>query len=372
MIGSEPVFAVSEAVAVLNQTFESIYPTMTIVGELASFKIAKNRWLYADLKDDNAKMRLFGTIYQLPGPLEDGMMIEVVAEPRLHPQFGFSLNVRSIRPVGEGSIKKAANLLQAKLEKEGLFAIERKRQIPYAPNRVGLIASEQSAAYADFMKILQARWQGVEIELYDATVQGESAPDSLIRALQYFNQQPDPQDVLVMIRGGGSVDDLSAFNVEQVTRAVASSRIPTVVAIGHEVDVSLAELAADLRASTPSNAAELLFPDKKDISHRLALQAKNLRDSTYQQLLAREERLQDYSRTLQLQLKAIFDKKSQTLDHASSLLESVHPKATLKRGYALIQSEGKLISSILHLKKEQIVTITVQDGSAQAVIERVQ
>lgn len=100
---SDPVFTVAQAVAVINQTLETVYPTITIVGELAEFKIAKGRWLYADIKDEDAKLRLFGTIYQMPGPLEDGMMVEIVGEPRLHPQFGFSINLRSIRPVGEGS-----------------------------------------------------------------------------------------------------------------------------------------------------------------------------------------------------------------------------------------------------------------------------
>jgi exodeoxyribonuclease VII large subunit len=372
MVGSEPTFSVSEAVAVLNQTLESLYPTITIVGELANYKIAKNRWVYADIKDDIAKLRCFGTIYQLPGPLEDGMLVEIVAEPRLHPQFGFSLNMRSIRPIGEGSIKKAANLLQAKLEKEGLFAPERKRTIPYAPTKVGLIASEQSAAYADFMKILNARWSGVEIELFDATVQGESAPESLIAALQYFNQQSEPQDVLVMIRGGGSADDLSAFSVEQVTRAVAGSRIPTVVAVGHEVDVSLAELAADLRASTPSNAAELLFPDKNEIKKQLVLQQKNLRDSVFQFLENKSQTLQESKSNLQTYVESYLENKSQELKHAVSLLESVHPKATLKRGYALMQSQGKLITSIKQLKVGADIQLTVQDGSANAVVKEVQ
>lgn len=372
MVGSEPTFSVSEFVAVLNQTFDSIFPTVTIIGELANYKIAKGRWLYADIKDDSAKLRCFGTVYQLPGPLEDGMMIEIVAEPRFHPQFGFSLNLRSIRPVGEGSIKKAANLLQVKLESEGLFALERKRPIPFAPVKVGLIASEQSAAYADFMKILNARWQGVEIELYNVTVQGDSAPESLIQALQYFNQQSEPQEVIVMIRGGGSADDLSAFSVEQVTRAVAGSRIPTVVAIGHEVDISLSELAADLRASTPSNAAELIFPDKKNIIKQLELRQKNLQDSVYQYLDTRTNALQESKKHLYYFVDSILDEKSKSLDYAKALLNSVHPKSTLKRGYAMIQSAGKLVSSVSQLHPGQEILITVQDGSAKASIKEVQ
>ena len=372
MVGTDPTFSVSELVAVLNQTFESIFPTVTIIGELANYKIAKNKWIYADIKDDNAKLRCFGTIYQLPGPLEDGMMIEIVAEPRLHPQFGFSLNLRSIRPVGEGSIKKAANLLQEKLEKEGLFAPERKRPIPYAPERIGLIASEQSAAYADFIKILDARWMGVEVEFYNVSVQGESAPETLIEAMQYFNQQSVPVDVVVMIRGGGSADDLSAFSVEQVVRAVAGSRIPTVVAIGHEVDVSLAELASDLRASTPSNAAELIFPDKNDALRHLNMQKKSLTENINQYIEIRENKLLEISNQFKQIVLNILDSKSHELQRATVMLDSVHPKSTLKRGYALLQHNGKLVSSISLLKIGQEVDITLQDGKAKASIKEVQ
>jgi len=369
---SDPVFSVSGAVAVLNQTLDAIYPTMTIIGELANFKVSKGRWIYADLKDDGSKLRCFGTIYQMPGPLEDGMMLEIVAEPRIHPQFGFSLNIRSMRPVGEGSIRKAADLLRAKLDGEGLFAPERKRHIPYAPARIGLIASEQSAAYADFMKILNARWQGVDVVLYDVQVQGESAPKMLIEALQFFNQQSYPLDVLVMIRGGGSADDLAAFSTEQVTRAVAGSRIPTVVAIGHEVNESLAELAADLRASTPSNAAELLFPDKKEVMKQLLLKKKNLQSGVRQYIESRSVQLLDIQTRLQQQVETALEQKAQSLQHARVLLESVHPKATLKRGYAIIQSGGKLISSVSQLKVNQQIDITLKDGSANACIEKVQ
>lgn len=369
MIGQEPIVGVSEAVAFLNQTLEAVYPTMTVIGELANFKVAKNRWIYADLKDDNAKLRCFGTIYQLPGPLVDGMMIEIVAEPRLHPQFGFNLNIKSMRPVGEGSIKKAANLLQEKLEKEGLFAPERKRLVPYGPVKVGLIASEQSAAFSDFIKILESRWQGVEIELYDVQVQGESAPEAIITGVQYFNQESYPPQVLVLIRGGGSADDLAAFSTEQVTRAVAGSRIPTVVAIGHEVDISLAELAADLRASTPSNAAELLFPDKKEALSQLNIQQRNLSTLVSQKLEQKTSELAELVSSLARGVELILERKSQSLLHAKALLESIHPKATLKRGYALVQLDGKLVSSVKQLQKDKLINLTLKDGESRARVQ---
>src|SRR6266540_4574397 len=183
----EPAFTVSEFVAVLNQTLEYAYPNTVISGEIANFRVSKNRWVYFDLKDEQASVRFFGTIYQLPGPLEDGMVVAVRGVPRLHQQYGFSITVQSIQPVGEGSIKKAAALLEAKLAAEGLFDEERKRALPYPPRRIGLITSGESAAYRDFIKIINARWGGVEIVLLDVQVQGEAAPGQVVRAIEYCN-----------------------------------------------------------------------------------------------------------------------------------------------------------------------------------------
>jgi exodeoxyribonuclease VII large subunit len=366
---TDPIFDVSGAVAVLNQTLEFAYPTITVIGELANFKVSKGRWVYADLKDDVSKLRMFGTVFQMPGPLEDGMMLEVIAEPRLHPQFGFSLYIKSLRPVGEGSIKKAADLLREKLDKEGLFAVERKRAVPHAPSRIGLITSEQSAAYSDFIKILNNRWQGVEIEVFNAQVQGEAAIESIVSGLLYFNQVSEPPEVVVVTRGGGSADDLSAFNSEQVTRAVSASRVVTVVAIGHEIDISLAELAADLRASTPSNAAEMLFPDRHEVSNKLRLLKNNLTDVINQKLDLKSANITEIKSMLLHRVETVLERRSQELHHSKSLLESIHPKSALKRGYALVKKNNKLVSSVKQLSKGSELDIMFYDGNVQAEVQ---
>ena len=148
-----------EFVALINQTLEFALPYAVVEGEVSNFRISKNRWVYFDLKDEQASVKCFGTVYQLPGPIEDGMLMKVSGNARLHPQFGFSLNMQSMMPSGEGSIKKAAALLEAKLQKEGLFDPTHKRRLPYPPDKIGLITSGESAAFADFIKILNARWQ---------------------------------------------------------------------------------------------------------------------------------------------------------------------------------------------------------------------
>jgi exodeoxyribonuclease VII large subunit len=369
---NDVVLGVSDFVALVNQTFAYAYDSVVIVGELANFKISKNKWVYFDLKDELASVRFFGTVYALPGPLEDGMLLEVRGNPRLHPQFGFSITAQSMRPVGEGSIKKAANLLEASLRAEGLFDDERKRPLPYPPRTVGLITSQESAAYADFMKILDARWRGLEVQLIDVQVQGSAALDQILGAIKTFNQMAAPPEVLVLIRGGGSADDLQVFSSEQVTRAVAASRIPVLVAIGHEVDNSLVELAADLRASTPSNAAELLVPDRREVRKSLLEQAKNLTvlmDHVF--AAARTAHREDVTR-----LGRIMDDKLETLrrhiERQKQLAAALSPAAALRRGYAIVRSEKSTnVRSGSQLSAHTNVTVQLFDAIFSAEVNNI-
>lgn len=369
---SDVILSVSDFVALVNQTFEYAYPFVTIVGELANFKISKNKWVYFDLKDETASVRFFGTVYMLPGPLEDGMVLEVQGSPRLHPLFGFSVNAQSIRPVGEGSIKKAANLLEAKLRKEGLFDESRKRLLPYPPKMVGLITSKESAAYADFVKILNQRWRGVEIRLIDVQVQGDAALQQIAEAIGYFNQSAEQPEVLVLIRGGGSADDLQVFSTEQVTRAVAGSRIATLVAVGHEIDVSLAELAADQRASTPSNAAELLVPDRREILDRL--QDRRTRCETYvQDMIAgdRQAVVRAHGLVEDTLDRMIRDVREQHARRAQ-LLHALSPEAALQRGYAIIRdAQGAVVRSGKSLTIRDEVSIQLADARIRAAVKEI-
>lgn len=370
-MSSSPVqLTVSEFVAVLNQTLEYAYSSVTIVGELSNFRISKNKWVYFDLKDEQSSVKFFGTVFQLPGPLEDGMMLQVQGMPRLHNQFGFSVNVSSMLPVGEGSLRKAAELLRAKLEAEGLFDAERKRPIPYPPQTIGLITSGESAAYHDFIKIINQRWAGVQIRLADVQVQGEAAVGQIVAALEQFNAKAETPDVLVLTRGGGSADDLAVFSTEQVTRAVAASRIPTVVAIGHEVDVSLVELAADQRASTPSNAAELLVPDKKAVAAQLVTVRSRLLDMVEQRLRDEQGQLGQQRALLRQHMRHHLEVCGQLLVRSQQLLRALDPNAALARGYAVVRSSGKIIKSVKQLHAGDKLTIQLTDGQIDATVER--
>lgn len=366
MSGDDFVLSVSDFVAVLNQTLEFAYPSVTIVGELANFRVSKNRWVYFDLKDDYASVKFFGTVYQLPGPLEEGMLMQVRGVPRLHQLYGFSVNVQSMLPVGEGSLKKAAALLEQKLRAEGLFDDSRKRPLPYPPRTIGLITSGESAAYVDFTKILNERWGGVEIRLADVQVQGEAAIGQIVRAIEYFNAHADPPEVLVITRGGGSADDLAAFSTEQVTRAVSASRIPTLVAIGHEVDFSLAELAADQRASTPSNAAQLLTPDKLHellvLEDRQAALARALDTN----LASLRDTLQQARTDLTATVESRLADLRRALTNDQRVLKLLNPTAILARGYTLIYMNGKLVTTAKQPKPGDPLTIQLHDGTIHA------
>lgn len=361
---------VSDFVALLNQTLEFAYPDVTIVGELANFRVSKNRWVYFDLKDELASVKFFGTVYQLPGPLEEGMLLKVRGQPRLHQLYGFSVNIQSIQPAGEGTIRRAAELLLAKLQAEGLFDESRKRPLPYPPSRIGLITSRQSAAYADFIKIINSRWQGIDISLIDVQVQGEPASAQIVAAIDQFNAQAEPPETLVIIRGGGSAEDLAAFSTEQVTRAVAASRVPTLVAIGHENDIALAELATDRRASTPSNAAELLVPDRTHVLGALKATVLQLEQAGQRRLQAVRDNLAVQQLLLERSMGQVLTYSRQTLQGHSQLLTAFNPEAVLRRGYAIVRANGQVIRKVKALEGGAIVHVQVAEGRFTAKVEK--
>jgi exodeoxyribonuclease VII large subunit len=251
-----------------------------------------------------------------------------------------------------------------------LFEVERKRLLPYPPATIGLITSRESAAYADFIKILNARWGGVTIRCIDVQVQGEAAPAQISGAIEQFNRSAMPPDVLVLIRGGGSAEDLYAFSTEQVTRAVAASRMPTLVAIGHEVDVSLAELAADRRASTPSNAAELLVPDRTDALRQLGEYSNRLQHTMLGRTQLELQRLQQHDATLTQAVSYAFNNANERLRAARLLLAALNPKNVLQRGYAIVRSAeaGAVLRQVADISSGAIVNVELSDGRFEATV----
>ena len=335
----EVIYSVSDFIATSNDIFEKSFPSVLIEGEISSFKVNQNKFVFFDLKDEDSVLGCFMTVWQLRFPLEDGMKVIAQVKPKLTNWGKFSLTVEKITPKGEGSLKKSLEILKEKLTREGLFDENRKRRIPQDLQKVAVISSTQAAGYADFIKIINERWGGLKIIVAHTQVQGMAASDRIIRAIDFLNSRSELPDVIAIIRGGGSADDLAVFNDEKLVRAVANSRVPIITGIGHEIDQSLCDLAADFAASTPSNVAQILTPNKFD--EMRFLRSKILR--TNDLLLSKIAELKKSNREKNQEirdriLQNILDQKRE-IQAKKRILESYNPQNILAKGYALISGE---------------------------------
>jgi exodeoxyribonuclease VII large subunit len=408
-------YSVSDFIAALNDAFgQELFPAgVTVEGEVAEYRVSQNRWIWFRLKDGEATLECFATVWQLRSPLEDGMQVRVQARPKVHPKSGkFSLNVDRAAPVGEGALRRAFELLRRKLAEEGLFDERRKRELPPYPERIGLIASRESAAYSDFLRILGHRWSGLTVNSLHVQVQGQDAVQDICGAFRYFNEHPELADVIVLTRGGGSLEDLQAFNDEAVVRAVASSRVPVVCGIGHERDESLAEFAADLRASTPTHAAELVAPDRGETAALLASRLDRLddaarrlteryRDRLWRSVSSIQARvsgvtgglrhgLERFERSAAMFVRSLparraasaglarglqrgFDRQRgrarERATQLEKLLRAADPRRPLALGYALVRQAGRLVRLRGGLRPGQELTVEFRDGQVAAEVK---
>lgn len=407
-------FSVSQFVEFLNVALSTaVFPEgVAVEGEVVEYRMSQQKWIWFKLKDESSTVECFATVWQLRTPLEDGMKVRVHGVPKVHPKSGkFSVTVDRVELMGEGALRRAFELLKKKLEAEGLFDVARKRQIPRFPERVGLIASKESAAYGDFMRILGNRWGGLTVKLADVSVQGRDAVSEITDAFRWFNAHPGEVDVLVLTRGGGSLEDLQAFNSEDVARAVFSSAIPVVVGVGHERDESLADYAADVRASTPTNAAELVAPDRRemlalvdggarrmDAAMRGALAGRaDAIDAMTARIEAHARRGIDAFRHAVKDLARHFDRfsagvreRSQSaavlgsrlasvggfwsarlaakLDADLRLLSTLDPRRPLERGYAIVRGPSGLVTDATTMDAGSPVEIQLRKGRLGATV----
>lgn len=364
---SEPlVIGVSDAIALINQTLEYAYPTLTIEGEVSGFKVNKDRYVFFDIKDAEGTLGCFMTVYQLRILIEDGMRVRVAVNPRLTQWGKFSLTVRQIAPVGEGSLKRAFELLRAKLDQEGLFAEERKRPLPTLPGRIGVISSTQAAGYADFIKILNDRWGGIEVVVANTQVQGIDAPAQMVRALEYLNQMAEPPEVIALIRGGGSADDLSAFNDEPLVRAIAGSRVPVIVGVGHEVDTTLADMVADVRAATPSNAAQILVPHRREVQAAVDATTRRMLQLMKRNCEQTRRRIDDNLMRMRRRWEQEWQRTQSRYEQLHAVLNQLDPRSALKRGYAIVRAGEQVIRSGKDLSAGDELTIETQSDIIKA------
>ena len=286
------VWKVRELVAAVRTHIEREYSDAWVEGEISNFRAPDSGHLYFTLKDGNAQIKV--VMFRSAARLlrfrpADGMQVIARGRITVYEDRGeLQIAAEYLEPKGAGSLQLAFEQLKAKLEAEGLFAAERKRPIPSLPSRIGIVTSAQAAALRDILNILQRRHHSVNVLIYPAQVQGEVASAEVSAGIRYFNQQANVE-VIIVARGGGSAEDLASFNNENLARVVAASQIPIISAVGHETDFTITDFVADLRAPTPSAAAELVIRSRQEIEdHASALHERLARAMRYRLLMGRQ------------------------------------------------------------------------------------
>lgn len=358
---SEIIFTPSLLVNTINQNFNYNYPLITISGEVANFKINQNKFVFFDIKDSNSTVNCFMMLFAMKMPIQDGMQIIAKVEPKITDWGKFSLTVKEIKPVGEGNIKKSLDIIKDKLAKEGIFDQSRKRMIPRSSNNIAVISSTEAAGYADFIKIINERWGGIKIRVAHTQVQGESASKQIINAVNYFNQVQDLPDLIVIIRGGGSANDLMAFNDELLARTIAGSRVPVITGIGHEIDCTLSDLAADFAGSTPSNVAQIITRDRQDEIIYLNNYINNFSKKIVHILDEKKNEINITINNIHSYIMHNIDNELHNLNSKIRLLDNLNPQKVLSQGYALVRGRVEINSIIDIETNSNIIKAEVKD-----------
>ncbi|MDA1168788.1 MAG: exodeoxyribonuclease VII large subunit [bacterium] len=388
----EIVLTVSQCVEAINITLDSL-GELTVEGEVSEFKIIQNKWVTFDIKDNTSVLKCFMTVWNLRTQIEDGMLVKVTGQPNLRAKGFLSFVAKNVRPSGEGSLKRALELLKKKLEQEGLFSRERKRPLPRFPEHIAFITSRDAAAYNDFLKVLAARQGGLRISFIHTQVQGLDAPEQIIGALATANTELQNLDAIILVRGGGSIEDLMAFNDEHVVRAVASSRTPIIVAIGHERDVCFAELVADVRASTPSNAAELLVKHREEIALDISRLTSSISQTVAARIAKKQSSIISMTHTISNRLKVTSQNAEQLIsrisnmsvrlrdtisssknkiDNMKRMLLALSPEQTLLRGYSITRTKsGAVLKDVKDTTTDEELITTLAKGTITSVVRKV-
>ena len=360
----EKIFSVSELSLIIKEMLEGVFGQVMVEGEISNLKTASSGHIYFDLKDENALIPvvLFRG-YARGVKLEEGQKAQVKGEISCYIKQGrYQIIAREITTQSKGNLYLEFEKLKEKLLKEGLFDEDKKLPLPKFPKRIGVATSPTGAAIRDILSVLNRRAKGLEIIIAPCLVQGEEAKYEIVQALKNLNNLKPKLDAILLGRGGGSIEDLWAFNEELVVRAVAASKIPVISCVGHETDFTLTDFAASLRAPTPSAAAELVVQTSSSILSRLEQLNKNL----LQALTIKYERL--YGR-LKMAVEnkifkepaLLFTQKEQRLDMAQNRLKDLSPFNVLKRGYSIVRrkSDNKIVQS--SLKGEKLKVQSAQD-----------
>ncbi len=386
-----PSLTVSDITRYLRELFESdeILHEVWVQGEISNLSRPASGHIYFTLKDQSAALKCViwkQTAWRLPLSLQNGMAIEAHGAISIYERDGqYQLYADAVRLTGEGALYQEYLRLKARLEAEGLFDTERKRPLPELPAGIGVVTSATGAALQDILNTLRRRFPLIEVVLAPCAVQGEEAPPQIVNAIRSLNRT-DGVDLILVARGGGSLEDLWAFNDERVVRAIADSDLPVITGIGHETDFTLADFAADVRAATPTAAAEQAVPDRAELREQFLTVASLLESAWQQRYNTERSLLQDTGRRLELQSPSWRVRNDrQRLDELQSQLgrnerhrleilrgntwslhkrlTSLSPQAVLQRGYAIVRTgEGELVKSVQQVQKNDMLDIHVTDG----------
>ena len=369
--------------------------SLFLSGEISNLKINSfSGHMYFTLKDDQAAVKAVmfkwaaSRIKFLP---QDGMKVICRCDVTMYEKDGvYQINVGDMQPDGAGSIAIAFEQLKAKLEAEGLFDVSKKQRLPLFPKKIAVITSDTGAAVRDMISVISRRWPLTTILMCPTSVQGDGAAEKLSATIEKVNNFTDA-DVIIIGRGGGSTEDLWCFNDEGLARTISISKIPVVSAVGHETDFTICDFVADLRAPTPSAAAELVVPDIAAVYNTVSVFENRLKNALFSEIKAKENKLnslldrpiiknkQSFTDNLALKLDnlysrftASFDKKISTVNqHLAvyiSKLDALNPANILLRGFSIAEKDGKLLKSINELSKGDKLSVKLSDGSAECIV----
>ena len=393
-----PILTVGQLTSELKDLLESSFPAVWVSGEISNFSRPSSGHCYFTLKDDAAQIRAVmwrGTAERIRFDLHDGLEVVCFGAVDVYaPRGSYQLVVSKLEPKGIGALELALRKLKEKLAKEGLFDKSRKRPIPKFPRRIAFVTSPTGAAVRDFLEVLRRRWRGADVLIVPTRVQGDCAADEIAAAIAKANRPELGVDVLVVGRGGGSLEDLWCFNEEPVVRAVAGSRIPVVSAVGHEIDVTLCDLAADVRALTPSEAAELVAPAHDAMIALLHDRQQRLLAALKHRAVAARHRLTMLAeRRCFRQPRELIHDRAQRLDELwaraarsfkhrlqieqgklagwSGKLESLSPLGVLSRGYSVTQraDDGTLVREAEQVAAGDLIRTRLRKGEITSRVE---
>jgi len=382
--------SVSQLTALLKGTVEESFYDLWVSGEITGVTHHRSGHIYFTLKDEASQIKGIvwrSTAQRLKFQVKDGMEVLCRGGVEIYaPRGDYSLVCRQIEPRGLGALQLAFKQLQEKLAAAGLFDAARKRPLPKFPKRIAFVTSPTGAAIHDFLQVCNRRFRGTHILIIPARVQGEGSAAEIVRGIQIANRLAEPPDVLVVGRGGGSLEDLWSFNEEIVVRAIHASKIPVISAVGHEVDVTLADLVADVRALTPSEAAELAVPSAQELLAQIAVLQRQLTKGLYNRVSSARLRLQRLSSrpvlAKPLSRLRLLSRRLDDLDEAatrslrrrqsrlreklaslSARLETLSPLATLTRGYSVTTREdGSIVRDVQDVAANDILRTQVARG----------